>query len=119
MQFNGANVIKSCVSLISLLKGLDVIGALVVRSSSSNFESNASEAIGHSRKLAKLCDGENSDGQEMIGAVADVNSRKFGNPPKPQSVKSVIHEENQQKFVWGRGCLLDVNSQLGCHSIIQ
>ncbi|KAF5730911.1 Ufm1-specific protease isoform X1 [Tripterygium wilfordii] len=97
---------------VLLLKGLDIIGALVVRS--SNFESNASEAIVLARKLAKLLsNGENSDGQEMIGAVADVNSSDVhffvpgsGNAPKLQSVNSVVHEEDPQKFVWERCCLL-------------
>uniref|UniRef100_A0A6N2K6G3 Ufm1-specific protease n=1 Tax=Salix viminalis TaxID=40686 RepID=A0A6N2K6G3_SALVM len=76
-----------------LIKGFDIIGGLIVGGSSSD-------------------DGEKCS-RELIGAVAGLSGgdvkffvERRGNVT---AVDSVVYEENQEKFVWERGCLFRCN----------
>lgn len=100
-----------------LIKGFDVIGALVAGGSSSeDGEKNAREAIGWARKLREFViggGGENLENRELIGAVAGLSGgdvkffvERNGNVT---AVNSVVYEENQENFVWERGCLFRCN----------
>lgn len=100
-----------------MIKGFDVIGALVAGGSSSDDgEKNAREAIGWARKLREFViggGGENLENRELIGAVAGLSGgdvkffvERNGNVT---AVDSVVYEENQETFVWERGCLFRCN----------
>lgn len=100
-----------------MIKGFDVIGALVAGGSSSeDGEKNAREAIGWARKLREFViggGGENLENRELIGAVAGLSGgdvkffvERNGNVT---AVDSVVYEENQENFVWERGCLFRCN----------
>lgn len=98
-----------------LLKGFEVIGALIV-GNNSNFERVASEAIDASRKLRKLLynnvDKESLEKRNLVGAVTDSAngdvrffvSRSGSN--SVESVASVVYDDHPEKYVWERGCLL-------------
>lgn len=99
-----------------LLRGFEVIGALIVRDN-SDFEQVASEAVSASRNLRKFLsgnvDGRDSEDRDLVGAVADSdtgNLRFFvsrsGNSTRLESVDDVIYDDQPEKYVWERGCLL-------------
>ncbi|XWS51339.1 hypothetical protein CRYUN_Cryun12cG0168700 [Craigia yunnanensis] len=95
-----------------LLKGFDVIGALIVGKSDS--EKTAARAIEAARKLKKVLSGRtNSENEEMIGAVADPDTgeiRFFVSETECsmslEFVNSVSYDDNPEKFFWETGCLL-------------
>ncbi|EOY22342.1 Peptidase C78, ubiquitin fold modifier-specific peptidase 1/ 2 isoform 3, partial [Theobroma cacao] len=95
-----------------LLKGFDVIGALIV--GKSDTEKTAVRAIEAARKLRKVLSGStNSVNEETIGAVADPDTgdiRFFVSETEGSTslelVNSVSYDENTEKFVWETGCLL-------------
>ncbi|XP_023519229.1 probable Ufm1-specific protease [Cucurbita pepo subsp. pepo] len=95
-----------------LLKGFYIIGALVV--GNFNVEEHARKAIDAARRLNQfLSHGEKSEKQLLIGAVADFNSTDIhffisesGNGTSLDSVSSVMYENNPEKYIWERGCLL-------------
>ncbi|XP_022137398.1 probable Ufm1-specific protease isoform X2 [Momordica charantia] len=95
-----------------LLKGFYIIGAWVV--GNFNVEEHASKAIDAARRLSQLLShGEKAETQLMIGAVADINSTDIHffvseseNCKSIDSVPSVIYENNPEKYIWERGCLL-------------
>lgn len=101
-----------------LIKGFDIIGGLIVGGSSSDDgEKNAREVIVWAGKLRELVIGgggrENLENRELIGAVAGLSGgdvkffvERRGNVT---AVNSVVYEENQEKFVWERGCLFRCN----------
>ncbi|KAL8123386.1 putative Ufm1-specific protease [Apium graveolens] len=98
-----------------LLKGFEVIGALIV-GNNSDFEQVASEAIDASRKLRKLLynnvDKESLEKRNLVGAVTDSGngdvrffvSRSGSNRVEP--ITSVVYDDQPEKYVWERGCLL-------------
>lgn len=98
-----------------LLKGFEVIGALIV-GNNSDYERVASEAIDASRKLRKLLynnvDKETLENRNLVGAVTDSGngdvrffvSRSGTN--RIESVASVVYDDQPEKYVWERGCLL-------------
>lgn len=94
------------------MKGFYIIGALVV--GNFNVEEHARKAIDAARRLNQfLSHGEKSEKQLLIGAVADFNSTDIhffisesGNGTSLDSVSSVMYENNPEKYIWERGCLL-------------
>lgn len=105
-----------------LLRGFEVIGALIVRDN-SDFEQVASEAVSVSRNLRKFLsgnvDGRDSEDRDLVGAVADSdtgNLRFFvsrsGNSTRLESVDDVIYDDQPEKYVWERGCLLQCELQI-------
>ncbi|XVE54558.1 hypothetical protein DITRI_Ditri03aG0091100 [Diplodiscus trichospermus] len=95
-----------------LLKGFDVIGALVV--GKFNPEKTASRAIEAARKLKKVLFGRtNLENEGMIGAVADPDTgeirfflSEIEGSTSIEFVDSVLYDDNPEKFVWENGCLL-------------
>lgn len=94
------------------MKGFHIIGALVV--GNFNVEEHARKAIGAVRRLSQLLShGEKTDKRLLIGAVADIDSTDIHffvseseNGTSLDSVSSVIYENNPEKYVWEKGCLL-------------
>ncbi|PSR96742.1 Ufm1-specific protease like, partial [Actinidia chinensis var. chinensis] len=94
-----------------LLRGFEVIGALIVRNN-PNFERVAGEAISASRELRKAL-GRDSEDRELVGGVADLETgdvsffvSKSENLTNLESVSDVIYEDQPEKYVWEIGCLL-------------
>ncbi|OMP02930.1 hypothetical protein CCACVL1_02660 [Corchorus capsularis] len=95
-----------------LLKGFDVIGALIVGKSDS--EKTAAKAIEAARKLRKdLCGTRNSVNEVIIGGFADQDTgdirffvSESENSTRLESVNSVSYDDNPEKLVWESGCLL-------------
>jgi hypothetical protein len=92
-----------------LPKGFSVIGALIV-GKGSDFNQISGEAIKATAELRKFLSGDDID---MIGAVVDSDSGEVsfcigrsGNKSKFEIVKSVVYEEQPEKYIWERGCLL-------------
>ncbi|XP_060204506.1 probable Ufm1-specific protease [Lycium barbarum] len=97
-----------------LPKGFEVIGALIV-GKDCTFEKIAGEAINAACNLRKsLSFDSNLGNSELIGAVVDLNNAKDvrffvskdGKLDSIESVSSIVYEDNPEKFVWERGCLL-------------
>ncbi|WOG99435.1 hypothetical protein DCAR_0518783 [Daucus carota subsp. sativus] len=98
-----------------LLKGFEVIGALIV-GNNSEFERVASEAIDASRKLRKLLhnnvDEDSLEKRNLVGAVTESGNgdvRFFvsrSGSDRIKSVVSVVYDDQPEKYVWERGCLL-------------
>ncbi|KAG5582473.1 hypothetical protein H5410_053100 [Solanum commersonii] len=97
-----------------LPKGFEVIGALIV-GKDCNFDKTAREAINAACNLRKSLSSDASLGNlELIGAVVDLNNAKDvrffvskdGKMDSVESVSSIVYEDNPEKFVWERGCLL-------------
>lgn len=97
-----------------LPKGFEVIGALIVEKD-CNFDKIAKEAINAACNLRKsLSSDANLGNLELIGAVVDLNNAKDvrffvsrdGKMDSLESVSSIVYEDNPEKFVWERGCLL-------------
>ncbi|PIA51486.1 hypothetical protein AQUCO_01100373v1 [Aquilegia coerulea] len=97
-----------------LLRGFNVIGALVVvvENQNQNWEEHTRKAIESTRRIRKLlCRGD--ERLDLVGAAADLSSgdiRYFicsnGSSSKVESVSNVVYEESPEKFVWEKGCLL-------------
>lgn len=95
-----------------LLKGFDVIGALIV--GKSDPEKTAARAIEAARKLRKVLAGRTESEKEVtIGAIADPDNgeiRFFASNTESSTslefVNSVSYGDNPEKFVWESGCLL-------------
>lgn len=99
------------------MKGFEVIGALVVGTGSSNFEGIASEVLDVVRKLRTTLSGNfggNSfENRDLVGAVVDPSTgdvqffvSRSGNSSRLVSVNSTVYEDQPEKYVWERGCLL-------------
>ncbi|KAJ8536552.1 hypothetical protein K7X08_034953 [Anisodus acutangulus] len=97
-----------------LPKGFEVIGALIV-GKDCNFEKFAGQAINAACNLRKsLSFDANLGNLELIGAVVDLNNdndvrffvSEYGKLDSRESVSSIVYEDNPEKFVWERGCLL-------------
>lgn len=94
------------------MNGFCIIGALVV--GNFNVEEHASKAVDAARRLRQLLShGEKTDKQILIGAVADINSTDIHffvsqseNGSSLDSVSSVMYENNAEKYIWERGCLI-------------
>ncbi|KAE8655239.1 putative Ufm1-specific protease [Hibiscus syriacus] len=95
-----------------LLKGFDVIGALIV--GKSDLQKTAARAVEAARTLRKVLSGRtNLENEEMIGSVADPDTgdiRFFVSENESSAsldlVNSVLYDANPEKFLWESGCLL-------------
>nr|GMD05844.1 probable Ufm1-specific protease [Ipomoea batatas] len=90
-------------------KGFEVIGAMVV-GKDCDFNQFAGDAIDATSKLRKIL--YNSENRDLIGAVVDLNRggdaqfivmRAAG---KLENISMAVYEEEPEKYVWERGCLL-------------
>ncbi|THG08171.1 hypothetical protein TEA_006178 [Camellia sinensis var. sinensis] len=99
-----------------LLKGFEVIGALIVRNN-PDFDQIATEAIDASCKLRNFIsgnvEGRNSINLDLVGAVADLNTgnvrffvSRLGNSTMFESVSDVLYHDQPEKYIWERGCIL-------------
>ncbi|MCD9641224.1 hypothetical protein HAX54_027294 [Datura stramonium] len=97
-----------------LPKGFEVIGALIV-GEDCIFDKIAEEAISAACNLRRsLSSDANLGNVELIGAAVDLNNAKDvrffvskdGKLDSLESVSSIVYEDNPEKFVWERGCLL-------------
>ncbi|KAL3512640.1 hypothetical protein ACH5RR_025357 [Cinchona calisaya] len=98
-------------------KGFEVVGALIARSD-LNIENTAREAIDAAAKLRKLLysdvAGNDFKDHSLVGAVVDLNNSeesqffvlRGGNSRNIERVGSVVYEEQPEKYVWEKGCLL-------------
>ncbi|KAH7858264.1 hypothetical protein Vadar_021831 [Vaccinium darrowii] len=105
-----------------LLRGFEVIGALIVGNNSDS-EQVAREAVNAASKLRKFLsgnvDGRDSEARDLVGAVADSNtgnlrffvSRSENSTPL-ESVDDVIYDDQPEKYIWERGCLLQCELQI-------
>ncbi|XVF11628.1 hypothetical protein REPUB_Repub08aG0043600 [Reevesia pubescens] len=95
-----------------LVKGFDVIGALIV--GKFDPEKTAVRAIEAARKLREVLSGRtNLENEETIGAAADPDTgdirffvSETGSSTSLELVNSVLYDDNPEKFVWENGCLL-------------
>ncbi|CAN0900887.1 Probable Ufm1-specific protease [Linum grandiflorum] len=94
-----------------LLKGFEVIGALLV--GSLDTETAAREAIDSARKLRKLLyDGEaNSTNHGLLGAVSgsDTGDLRFfvcrdEKSTNIHAINSVVYEDHPENYIWEKGC---------------
>lgn len=99
-----------------LLKGFQIIGALIV-SNNCNLDQIAGEAVGASGRMTTLLEGENNGGklenQDMIGAVADSDTgnihffvARSKNLSSLQRITKVDYEDHPENYIWKTGCLL-------------
>ncbi|CAN4087996.1 unnamed protein product [Withania somnifera] len=94
-----------------LPKGFEVIGAVIV-GKDCDFEKIARKAINAACNLRRSLSSDANLG--LIGAVVDLNNAKDvrffvckdGKMDCFESVSSIVYEDNPEKFVWERGCLL-------------
>lgn len=99
-----------------LLKGFEIIGALIVGAKSTDFQGIASEGIAASLKLRKTLSGSSTSldyNRDLIGAVVDPSAGDVQffvscsrNSGRLESANSVVYDDEPDKYVWERGCLL-------------
>lgn len=90
-----------------LPRGFEVIGALIVGASNSNVEGSARDAMDASGRMRKAL--SQSETRSLVGAVVDPSSggiRFFVSNSVFESATSVVYEDQPQKYVWERGCIL-------------
>ncbi|KAJ4961545.1 hypothetical protein NE237_021455 [Protea cynaroides] len=94
-----------------LLRGFDIIGALLP--GDSNLDQNAGKAADAARRMRKFLSGEDRGIRDTVGGVADLTTgdiRFFvSEPENPQNlgaVTTVVYEENPDKYMSERVCLL-------------
>ncbi|WOL12793.1 putative Ufm1-specific protease [Canna indica] len=92
-----------------LLRGFDIIGALFI--CDGNREKGAQKAIEVSRKMRNVLFGDGD--HDLIGAAADLitdNIHYFvshsKNLERTEEVSTVVYEDNPEKYVWEKACLL-------------
>jgi len=96
-----------------IIKGFHVIGALII-GKDGDLEQNAKKAINAAFKLRETLNGVNNLGNvDLIGGVAGSSggevkffASKSGDLKSVKAVNSVVYEEEPEKYVWERGCLL-------------
>ena len=96
-----------------IIKGFHVIGALVI-GKDGDLEQNAKKAINAAFKLREFLNGvENLGNFDLLGGVAGSSggeakffASKSGDLKNLKAVDSVVYEEEPEKYVWQRGCLL-------------
>ncbi|KAF8390553.1 hypothetical protein HHK36_025080 [Tetracentron sinense] len=95
-----------------LLRGFDVIGALLI--GNSNWEANAGKAANAAFRMRNFLSGDDDRGNcNMIGAVADSTTgdiRFFVSRSEKSTnlevITTVLHEDNPEKYICEKGCLL-------------
>ncbi|KAI7727432.1 hypothetical protein M8C21_020437 [Ambrosia artemisiifolia] len=102
------NISKESDDIRALLpRGFEVIGALIAGTANENVERSARVAIDASSKLRKAL--LQSENQSLVGGVVDPSSgevRFFVFDAGVESVSTVVYEEEPEKYVWERGCVL-------------
>lgn len=95
-----------------LLRGFEIIGAIVIGDGSR--EKNAGKAVEISRKMRECLHGPGE--HDLIGATTDLMTDDVhffvSCPPnieRMEVVSSVIYEDNPEKYIWDKGCLLRCN----------
>ncbi|KAJ8450617.1 hypothetical protein Cgig2_020254 [Carnegiea gigantea] len=96
-----------------IIKGFHVIGALII-GKDGDLEQNAKKAINAAFKLREFLNGvENLGNFDLLGGVAGSSggevkffASKSGDLKNLKAVDSVVYEEEPEKYVWQRGCLL-------------
>ncbi|KAH7681528.1 Peptidase C78 ubiquitin fold modifier-specific peptidase 1/ 2 protein [Dioscorea alata] len=93
-----------------LLRGFDVIGALIV--SNGQLEENSSRAIATSLKMRNFLFNSQEE-YDMIGATSDLESGEihffFSETTKHKSIQAlsnIIYEASPENYIWDTGCLL-------------
>ncbi|GAB4860536.1 hypothetical protein Ancab_035697 [Ancistrocladus abbreviatus] len=102
-----------------IIKGFHIIGALIV-GKDGNMEQIAREAIDSASRMRRCLsdyDGsvESMENPDLIGGVVvdSLNNNgvqffvsKLGNLGNTEAVESVVYEDEPEKYIWERGCLL-------------
>lgn len=94
-------------------RGFHVIGSLIIKNS-DDVKRNASEAIDAARELRRQLSGEaEADNCVTVAAVADSASAdinffvsRYENSASIEPIDSVLYDDNSEKYVWERGCLI-------------
>ncbi|CAI9112933.1 OLC1v1013444C2 [Oldenlandia corymbosa var. corymbosa] len=97
-------------------KGFEVIGALITKRD-TDFENLACEAVDAVLKLRKLLykdTGKASGDLQLVGGAVDLENggdirfyvSMIGDPQTIESVSSVVYEEQPEKYLRERGCML-------------
>lgn len=105
--------------IISLLpKGFEVIGALIADDRNDmKIEKIVGNAISAVRKLRKSLYSIDNDCQVLIGAVLDLKNgvgerdvqffmSRAGKSDSVEEVGTILYEDEPEKFVWDRGCIV-------------
>ncbi|XP_042503011.1 probable Ufm1-specific protease [Macadamia integrifolia] len=103
---------KESVDLRTLLpRGFDIIGALLP--GDSKWEQNAGKAVDAARRMRNFLSGDDRGISDTVGAVADPTNGDihfFISEPENSlilgAVTTVVYEENPDKYMYERGCLL-------------
>ncbi|GJW04861.1 probable Ufm1-specific protease isoform X2 [Tanacetum coccineum] len=90
-----------------LPRGFEVIGALIVGKENSNVERSARDAIDALGRMRKAL--SQFESCSLVGGVLDPSSgeiRFFVSDSVVKRVSSVVYEDEPEKYVWERGCVL-------------
>ncbi|XP_022885346.1 probable Ufm1-specific protease isoform X1 [Olea europaea var. sylvestris] len=111
--------VKESDDIISLLpKGFEVIGALIADDRNDmKIEKIVGNAISAVRKLRKSLYSIDNDCQVLIGAVLDLKNgvgerdvqffmSRAGKSDSVEEVGTILYEDEPEKFVWDRGCIV-------------
>ncbi|GAA0161806.1 hypothetical protein LIER_18039 [Lithospermum erythrorhizon] len=97
-----------------LPKGFDIVGALILKNE-ADVEKTAGEAIGMACTMSKMLSVDDAlDHRAIIGAVVDLKNRsdvrffvsRNGKTSDAESVTSIIYEDEPEKYVLEKGCIL-------------
>ncbi|XP_073295273.1 probable Ufm1-specific protease isoform X3 [Primulina huaijiensis] len=97
-------------------RGFEIIG-LIVQEKDRKVEKVAGDAVSAVRNLRKTLYGGDSGEQVLIGAVLDWNHEnserdiqffisKKGNSKSVEQVSHVVYEDQPEKYIWERGCIV-------------
>lgn len=113
------NFVEESDDIISLLpKGFEVIGALIADDRNDmKIEKIVGNAISSVRKLRKSLYSIDNDRQVLIGAVLDLKNgvgerdvqffmSRTGKSDSVEKVDTILYEDEPEKFVWDRGCIV-------------
>ncbi|KAL3618088.1 hypothetical protein CASFOL_038409 [Castilleja foliolosa] len=101
-----------------LPRGFEIIGAVIVHDKSDvKVEKIVGEAISAVRSFRKTSYGNENQDQALIGAVLDLNNdsgdrdlqffiSRTGNSNKLEKVSNVVYEDQSEKELWQKGCLV-------------
>ncbi|XP_073035573.1 probable Ufm1-specific protease isoform X1 [Primulina eburnea] len=98
-------------------RGFEIIGLIVQEKKDRKVEKVAADAVSAVRNLRKTLYGGDSGEQVLIGAVLDWNHEnserdiqffisKKGNSKSVEQVSHVVYEDQPEKYIWERGCLV-------------
>nr|XP_043607055.1 probable Ufm1-specific protease [Erigeron canadensis] len=102
---------KEADDMRSLLpRGFEVIGALILGGATHlNADACGRDAIDASSRMSKAL--SRTENRSLVGAVVDPSSGEIrffvSNSSVVESVTSVVYEDQPEKYVWERGCILN------------